>query len=105
MYDPYDPYITKQTRPGSAWCEGEVEIKETYNEPYGPPFPYRTRNKLILYFYPNGTVQGHLDYGVDSDIKIADITKRDELPTLKGRACIKEVPNPFYGKKRPISIN
>jgi hypothetical protein len=97
----YDMYTNPKAQPGSAWCESEVEIKETYNELYGQPYPERKRNELDLYFYPNGTVQGHLEYGIDSEIKIADITKRDELPTLKGRACIKEVPNPYYGKPRP----
>jgi hypothetical protein len=97
----YDIYTNPKAQPGTAWCESEVEIKETYNELYGQPYPERKRNDLYLYFYPNGTVQGHLEYGIDSEIKIADIAKRDELPTLKGRACIKEVPNPYYGKPRP----
>ena len=105
MYDPYDPYTTKQTQPGLAWCESEIEVKEQFGELFGPPFPHRKRDQLVLYFYPNGTVQGHVEFAADSDIKIEDIAKRDELPKLIDRPCLKEVSNPFYGKKRPISIN
>jgi hypothetical protein len=105
MHDPYDPYTTKQTRPGLAWCEYELEVKEKFGEPFGPPYPQRYRDEMILYFLPDGTVQGHLEFAVDSEIQRVDIAKRDELPKLKDRPCLKEVANPFYGKKRPISIN
>lgn len=105
MFDPYDPYTTKETRPGSAWCEGEVEIKEQFGEPYGPPFPNLTRSELVLYFYPNGTVKGSLEFGGFEGIKLFDIIKRSELPVLKDRACIKEVPNPLFGKPKPRRIN
>jgi hypothetical protein len=108
MFDPYDPYITKQTRPGTAWCEYEIEVTETYNEPYGDPFPGRFRKIFNLYFYPNGTVQGHLLMGGEDrerDFKGEDIANRDQLPVLKGQPCIKEVPNPLYGKPKPVTIN
>lgn len=108
MFDPYDPYTTKQTRPGTAWCEYEVKIKETYKEPYGDPFPGRFRDKLNLYFYPDGTVQGHLLMGGeenDKDFKGEDIANRNQLSVLKGKPCIKEVSNPLYGKPKPITIN
>jgi hypothetical protein len=105
MFDPFDPYITKQTRPGSAWCEYEIEVKEQFGELFGPPYPYRKRNQMLLYFYPDGTVKGHLEFGADSDIPLEEITKRDQLPKLKDRACLKEVPNPFYGKRKPTTMN
>ncbi len=105
MFDPYDPYTTKQTRPGSAWCEGEVEIKEQFGEPYGPPFPNLIRRELVLYFYPDGTVKGSLEFGGFRDFKGLDIAKRDELSVLRGRACLKEVPNPLFGKPQPLRIN
>jgi hypothetical protein len=109
MFDPYDPYTTKQTRPGTAWCEYEIEIKETYNEPYGDPFPGRFRDNLNLYFYPDGTVRGHLvfsgEYSDDKNPPREDIKRRGELPVLQGKPCIKEVPNPYYGKPKPITIN
>jgi hypothetical protein len=105
MFDPFDPYTSKQTRPGSAWCEGEVEIREQFDELFGEPYPYRRRDEMTLYFYPDGTVQGHLEFAADSEIKLVDIAKRNELPKLTDRACLKEVANPFFGKKRPISMN
>ena len=105
MFDPYDPYTIKGSRPGMAWCEGEIEIREKFGEPFGEPYPGRKRDQLVLYFYPDGTVQGHLEFAADSDIKLVDIAKRDQLPNLKARACLKEVDNPFFGKKRPLRIN
>lgn len=105
MFDPFDPYTTKQTRPGSAWCEGEVEIREQFGELFGEPYPGRRRRQMILYFYPDGTVQGHLEFAADSEIMLVDIAKRDHLIKLKDRACLKEIANPFFGKKRPLRIN
>jgi hypothetical protein len=106
MFDPFDPYTTKQARPGSAWCEAEVEIKEQFGQPFGSPYPNLVRDKFVLYFYPDGTVQGHLEFSFNSDISLVEIAERDQLPVLKGRPCLnKEVPNPLYGKRRPISIN
>jgi hypothetical protein len=105
LHDPYDPYTTKQTRPGLAWCEYEIEVKEKFGEAFGPPFPRRYRDQMVLYFFPDGTVEGHLEFAADSEIKKVDIAKRNELPVLKDRACLKEITNPYFGKKRPISIN
>lgn len=105
MFDPYDIYASKETRPGSAWCEYEVEVKETFGEFFGAPFPQRRRDTLILYFYPDGTVQAHLEYGVEPDVSVVDIKKRHSLPVLKERPCIKEVSNPFFGHKRPTVMN
>lgn len=105
MFDPYDPYVVKPTRPGSAWCEGEVTINEQFGEPYGEPFPNLFRRELVLYFYPDGTVQGTLEFGGFEGIKLFDIAKRNELPVLKGQACLTEVPNPLFGKPRPRSFN
>jgi hypothetical protein len=105
MFDPYDPYTTKMTRPGEAWCESIVQVSEKFGEPFGPEFPNRRRRELVLHFFPDGTVSAHLEFGADSDVPRPDITQRDSLPVLKDRACLKEVANPLYGKKRPLSIN
>jgi hypothetical protein len=105
MFDPFDPYTTKGPRPGMAWCEGEIEIREKFGEPFGEPYPGRKRDQMVLYFYPDGTVQGHLEFAADSEIELVDIAKRDRLPKLKDRACLKEIANPFFGKKRPLRIN
>jgi hypothetical protein len=100
----YDMYTNPKAQPGSAWCEGEVEIKEEFI-PLRSDTQTMIRKNMTLYFYPDGIVKGHLlEYGRTADetpVEPVDITKRDELPALKGRACIKEVPNPYYGKPRP----
>jgi hypothetical protein len=101
----YDPYTDRSSGVGGAWCEYEFEVKEKFGEPFGPPYPQRYRDQMVLYFFPDGTVQGHLEFAVDSDIEPVDIAKRNELPTLKDRPCLKEIGNPYFGKKRPISIN
>jgi hypothetical protein len=100
----YDSYTNPKAQPGTAWCEGEVEIKEEFI-PLRSDTQTMIRKNMTLYFYPDGIVKGHLlEYGRTADetpVEPVDITKRDELPALKGRACIKEVPNPYYGKPRP----
>jgi hypothetical protein len=101
----YDIYTNPSSGAGGAWCEYEFEVEEKFGEPFGPPYPQRYRDQMVLYFFPDGTVQGHLEFAVDSDIQLVDIAKRNELAKLKDRPCLKEVPNPFYGKKRPVSIN
>jgi hypothetical protein len=106
MVDPYDPYTSKRTRPGTAWCEYEIEVKETYMEPYGPPFPGRFRTDFNLYFYPNGTVRGHLlMLDKDGDFAGEDIANRGQLPVLKDKPCIKEIPNPLHGKPKSMTVN
>jgi hypothetical protein len=106
--DPFEPHTSKQTRPGSAWCEYEVEIRETYGERYGVgPYPNMVRNELFLHFYPDGTVEAHLGIEFNGDVPViwrTDIAKRDQLPVLKDRACLREVANPVYGKPKPIDM-
>lgn len=101
----YDGYTNRATEPGAAWCEYEVEVREKFGESFGPPYPRRYRDQLVLYFFPDGTVEGHLEFPADSDIKKVDIAKRNELAKLQDRPCLKEVANPFFGKKRRLSIN
>jgi hypothetical protein len=92
MFDPFDPYTSKQTRPGSAWCEGEITVTRE---------PRRSLpSDLILHFYPDGRAQGDIEFEIHPATD-ADIAKRDAFPRLCGRACLKEVPNPFFGRKRP----
>jgi hypothetical protein len=109
MFDPFDPYITKQTRPGSAWCEYEIEVKEKFNELHGVmPYPNMRRDKLMLYFFPDGTIKGHLEFPADAEVPFegrVDIALRDQLPRLKDKVCLKEIPNPFYGKRKPTIMN
>lgn len=92
----YDKYTMKETQPGSAWCEGEIEITRG---------PVKGKGEdLILHFYPDGHIEGAFEQ-VTGPVSRVDIKKRDELPVLKDRPCLKEIPNPYFGKKRPIQMN
>jgi hypothetical protein len=95
-FDPYDEYTTKETRPGLAWCEGEITVTR-------PPLK-GLPSDLVLHFYPDGRVAGDIEYDIHPDAS-ADISSRDSFPKLSERACLKEIPNPFFGRKRPISIH
>ncbi|MDR2853474.1 MAG: DUF3304 domain-containing protein [Burkholderiaceae bacterium] len=93
----YDPYTNKNSEPGTAWCEGEVTITH-------PPIKDKWSN-IILHFFPNGHVDGDMYFSIESSIPKVELSKRDEQQKLIGRACLKEIQNPFYGRKKPISIN
>jgi len=92
----YDKYTMKETQPGSAWCEGEIEVLH-------PPVPGRG-GELIIHYYPDGHIEGDVDHSTEDASKV-DIKKRDELPVLKDRPCLKEIPNPYFGKKKPTQMN
>jgi hypothetical protein len=107
--DQYDIYKNKETEKGTAWCEYEIEIKEPFNELLGVmPYPNMRRNVMVLYFFPDGTVKGHMEFPSDAEVPIGyrvDIKLRDQLPTIKDKACLKEIPNPLYGKRKPTTMN
>jgi hypothetical protein len=85
---PYDQYTSKATRPGLAWCEGFIILTHP---------PSRIEEAYIaLHFFPDGRVESD----INGEPKV-DIAKRHELPTLLNKVCIKQIPNPFYGKKNP----
>jgi hypothetical protein len=109
MFDPFDPYTNKQTRPGSAWCEYEIEVVEKFGEKYGKvPHLNMMRDELVLYFHLDGTVTGHLEFDIEADATYPyrlDIAQRNQRPKLKQGACLKEIPNPLYGKRKPIIMN
>jgi hypothetical protein len=92
----YDKYTMKETRPGAAWCEGEIDVARGPTKGMG--------SDLILHFYPDGRVEGDVEI-VTGPVARVDIRKRDELPVLTDRPCLKEVPNPYFGKKKPIQMN
>lgn len=92
----YDKYTMKETHPGTAWCEGEIEVAH-------PPVRGRGGD-LVIHYYPDGHIEGDI-IEIDGDMSRVDIQKRDQLPVLKDRACLKEVPNPYFGKKKPIAWN
>lgn len=91
----YDKYTMRETRPGGAWCAGEIIV-------HAHP-PKDKSSSLLLYFYPDGHVEGDIDLvlGIKEG---PGIDKRDALPRLEGQACLQEIPNPFYGKKKPRSF-
>jgi hypothetical protein len=93
----YDEYTNKNTAPGIAWCEGEITITH-------PPIKDNWSG-IILHFFADGHVEGDMDFGIKRPPAKVELSKRDEQPKLTGRACLKEIQNPFYGRKKPIDIN
>jgi hypothetical protein len=91
----YNKYIMKDTEPGGAWCESDITIEH-------PPRSDRI-SELIIHYYPDGRIDGDIISG-DVDATQVDISQRDALPVLKDRACLKEVSNPYFGKKKPIDM-
>lgn len=104
----YDAYTTRATQPGTAWCEAIV----TLNKPL-PPIP----GHFVLHFYPDGRVEGDVSalkhdpsrdptYSPLDNAEEPRHTERDRptLKTLRGAPCIKEVPNPYFGTKRPVRM-
>lgn len=102
MFDPYDKYTVKETRPGAAWCEGEIVIdrppeKRNGSNPHG---------SIVLHFYPDGRIEGEMPYFMDDNVlERVDIAKRNAQPVLKDRPCLKQINNPYFGKKRSIIMN
>ncbi|WP_236669389.1 DUF3304 domain-containing protein [Burkholderia gladioli] len=93
----YDPYTQRQTQPGMAWCEGEITITRP---------PIKDKNSgLLLHFFPDGRVEGDMDLFVGTAPEKVDIAKRNDQPRLTDRPCLKEISNPFYGRKKPVQWN
>ena len=91
----YDQYTTKATWPGAAWCEGEIVVAHA---------PVRHHDdSMLLHFYPDGHVEGDV-LDIEGDASHVDFNKRLDLPVLKERPCLKEVPNPYFGKKKPVAM-
>ena len=91
----YDKYTTKETRPGAAWCEGEIAVQR-------PPAPGKV-SYLVLHYFPDGHVEGDIEYSGEVKTRVP-IASRGDLPVLNGQGCLQEVPNPFYGKKKPTPM-
>ena len=91
----YDKYTMKATMPGAAWCEGELEISHA---------PVRGRgDDLVIHYFPDGHIEGDV-VDIDKEGPRVDIRKRNELVTLHDRPCLKEVANPYFGKKKPAAM-
>jgi hypothetical protein len=93
----YDPYTNKNPMPGTVWCEGEITVTR-------PPIKDKISG-IVLHFFANGHVDGDMNFRTEQSPPKVQLSKRDEQPKLTGRACLKEIPNPFYGRKKPIAIN
>jgi hypothetical protein len=94
-HEGYDRYTMRETRPGGAWCEAEISV-------HGHPSKEKS-SSLLLSFYPDGHVEGEIDDPIARSAR-PGIDKRNVLPRLAGQACMREIPNPFYGKTRPRSF-
>jgi len=93
----YDEYTHRETRPGMAWCEGEITVTR-------PPVKGKDGN-VLLHFFPDGRVEGDMDFSLDRAPTKVKISQRDDQRKLTGRACLKEIPNPIYGRKKPAQWN
>lgn len=80
---PYDKYTSKATDPGLAWCEGFITVTRS---------PSRIEHAyVVLHFFPDGRVEGD----INGEPRV-EVNRRHELPKLTDKACIKQIPNPFY---------
>lgn len=93
----YDEYTHRETQPGMAWCEGEITITR-------PPIK-DTDGNVLLHFFPDGRVDGDMDSSLGRAPTKVGFSRRDDQPKLTGRACLKEIPNPFYGRRKPAQWN
>lgn len=93
----YDEYTHRETQPGMAWCEGEITITR-------PPIKDKDGN-VLLHFFPDGRVAGDMDFSLGRAPTKVELSRRDDQPKLTDRACVKEIPNPFYGRKKPAQWN
>ena len=91
----YDRFTMKATMPGTAWCEGEIVIAHA-------PVRHHDDN-MLLHFYPDGHVEGDV-VDIEGDASRVDFNKRNDLPRLEDRPCLKEVSNPYFGKKKQIEM-
>ncbi len=93
----YDRYTHREANPGTAWCEGEITVTR-------PPIKDKFGG-LMLHFFPDGRVEGDIDQSVEGPAPKVPFSQRGQLPKLTGRACLKEIPNPYYGRKKPPQWN
>ncbi|MDR2853475.1 MAG: DUF3304 domain-containing protein [Burkholderiaceae bacterium] len=93
----YDRYTDKNSMPGTAWCEGEITVTR-------PPIKDKISG-IVLHFFADGHVDGDMNFRAEQSPPKIELSKRDEQPELTVRACLKEISNPFYGRKKPIAIN
>lgn len=87
----FDHRTSKQAAPGSRWCEAIVPIRE--------PYPKEADN-LRLHFLRDGSVVALLgDVKDDQPLSSSEVAQHSAA-LAKGRYCLKEVDNPWYGIPR-----
>lgn len=89
----YDERLSKQSAPGSRWCEASIDILPAI----GPERP----TTVFLHFLADGSVQARLGtFGTGGPLSTDEI-KRHSARLPPGKFCKKEIDNPFYGIPRP----
>ncbi|WP_161974618.1 DUF3304 domain-containing protein [Piscinibacter terrae] len=91
----YDKYTMKESAPGTAWCEAEIQVQHV---------PRRDKKEdLVIHFFSDGHIEGDIvpNEGV---VPKVELRKRDEQAKLEGKACLKEVSNPYFGKPKPVGM-
>ena len=89
-----DDRATKQSAPGTVWCEAIVEVRQPH-----PEKPWH----LIFHFFADGTVAAHLsaegNLRSDGPLPLEEI-KKHAAPLPAGQYCLKQIDNPWYGIPR-----
>jgi hypothetical protein len=95
---PYDKYTSKNAAPGTAWCEAIITIEK--------PIP-KEPGYFVLHFYPDGHVESYISELKELEAEEPRVKFEDrlKLPVLKGKPCLKEISNPYFGLPRPIPMN
>lgn len=83
--------------PRDGMVRGEITIAR-------PPVKGKSGG-IVLDFFPDGAVEGDRDSGVDGPAPKVTLSKRDARRKLTDRACLKEIPSPFHGRKKPPRWN
>jgi hypothetical protein len=91
----YDKYASRETHPGAAWCEGEITVTHPPTKSNG--------GDLIIHFFPDGHIEGDVAEISGNDASRMNIGERGRYLGVQDRACIKEIANPYFGKKKPAA--
>lgn len=84
----FDHRTSKNAAPGSLWCEAIVPLRELYP---------KEADNLRLHFLRDGTVVALLgDVKEEQPLPVAEVTQHGAA-LAKGRYCVNEVDNPWYG--------
>lgn len=90
----YNQYRSRDTAPGSAWCQLDITIETSPEKGKG--------NLFLLHFFPDGHVTtSRVDV---FPLPVADFKNRADLPVLSGSPCVHTIPNPMFGKQEPKFI-